>query len=230
MATTAVNLPIHEHPLFPSARCMQGECDGCHVNGLMYSGYFCNEPYCYVWFHKECAEAPAEINHSSHPQHPLLLTNDLRDGPCDLCGQKLSPPCYSCSTCEFKVDLTCGMKPSPPAIEHPLCHDHPVVFLKIREEKVSCVLCKESIEGPSYSCLECDVYFHVDCVHLSKEKRFGIGTMGTLSLYAVAKRKRRAEQSSALGKNEFCLRWFLTITTLDHYAANVTLDARSPSS
>ncbi|KAG7534884.1 Zinc finger PHD-type [Arabidopsis thaliana x Arabidopsis arenosa] len=172
MATTAVNLPIHEHPLFPIARCIHGECDGCHVNGFMYSGYFCNEPYCYVWFHKECGEAPAEINHSSHPQHPLLLTSDSRDGPCDLCGQKLLPPCYSCSTCEFKVDLTCGMKPSSPAIEHPLCHDHPVVLLKIREEKVPCELCKESIEGPSYSCLECDVYFHVDCVHLSKECEF----------------------------------------------------------
>ncbi|KAG7534883.1 DC1 [Arabidopsis thaliana x Arabidopsis arenosa] len=174
MATTAVNLPIHEHPLFPSARCMKGECDGCHVDGFMYSGYFCNEPYCNVWFDKECAEAPAEINYSSHP-HPLLLTNVSRDGPCDLCGQKLLPPFYSCSTCEFKVDLICGMKPSPPAIEHPLCHDHPVVFLKIREEKVPCELCKESIEGPSYSCLECDVYFHVDCVHLSKECDFVTG-------------------------------------------------------
>ncbi|KAG7614748.1 putative chromatin regulator PHD family [Arabidopsis thaliana] len=169
MATTAVNLPIHEHPLYPSARCIIGECDGCHVNGFMYSGYFCNEPFCFIWFHKECAEAPAEISHSSHHQHPLLLTNDSTDGPCDLCGQKLLPPCYSCSTCEFKVDMTCAMKPSPPAIEHPLCHHHSLVFLKKREEKVSCELCKDSIAGPSYSCLECDVYFHVNCIQLSKE-------------------------------------------------------------
>ncbi|CAN6818041.1 unnamed protein product [Brassica oleracea] len=62
------------------------------------------------------------------------------------------------------------MKPSPPAIEHPMCHDHSLVFLKKREVEVPCEACKESIDGPSYSCLECiHVYFHLDCVHLSKE-------------------------------------------------------------
>ncbi|XP_020884059.1 uncharacterized protein LOC110229147 [Arabidopsis lyrata subsp. lyrata] len=198
MATTAVNLPIHEHPLFPSARCIKGECAGCHVNGVMYGCYFCNEPYCYIWFHKECAEAPAEIKHSFHPQHTLMLTNVSRDGPCDLCGQKLLPPFYSCSTCEFKVDLICGMKPSPPAIEHPLCHDHPVVFLKIREEKVPCELCKESIEGPSFSCLECDVYFHVDCVHLSKEVNHPCHSIHPLKLIASESLTDDAEKSCVL--------------------------------
>ncbi|XP_019087957.1 PREDICTED: uncharacterized protein LOC104726589 [Camelina sativa] len=186
MDKTSVKLPIHEHPLFSSARSITGECDGCHVNEIMYSGYFCNEPYCYVWFHKECAEAPGEINHSFHP-HPLLLTHDSGDGPCVLCGQKLLSPCYRCPTCElFKVDLACGMKPSPPAIEHPPCHDHPLVFLKIREEKVPCELCKESIDGPSYSCLEChDVYFHVYCVQLSKEVHHPCHSIHPLKLIAT---------------------------------------------
>ncbi|EOA14327.1 hypothetical protein CARUB_v10027503mg [Capsella rubella] len=185
MDKTAVNLPIHEHPLFPSSRTIEGECDGCHVNNYIYRGYFCNEPYCYIWFHKECAEAPREIiNHSFHPQHALLLTNDPRDAPCDLCGQELSFPSYSCSTCEFKVDLACGMKPSPLAIEHPMCHDHPLVFLKVREEKVPCELCKESVDGPSYSCLECGVYFHVNCVHLSKEVHHPCHSIHPLKLIA----------------------------------------------
>ncbi|AED97251.1 Cysteine/Histidine-rich C1 domain family protein [Arabidopsis thaliana] len=201
MATEAVDLPIHEHPLFPSARCIDDECDGCHVNGFMYAGYFCNEPYCYVWFHKDCAEAPGEISHSSHPEHPLLLTNDSKDGPCDLCGQKLLTPCYSCPTCEFKVDLTCGMKPSPPAIEHPLCHDHAVVFLKIREEKVPCELCKESIEGPSYSCLECDMYFHVNCVHLSEEVNHPCHSIHPLKLITSESLTDDAEKSCLLCGN-----------------------------
>lgn len=160
-------LPIHEHHLFPSARIKFATCGGCHVREFIYNGYYCNESNCRVRFHKECAEAPLEINHHSHHQHPLQLTNDSGDDPCDLCGAKLLPPCYSCSTCEFKVDLTCGMKPSPLAIEHPTCHDHPLVFLKKRAEENPCELCKVSIDRASYSCLECDVYFHVDCVHLS---------------------------------------------------------------
>ena len=167
------NLAIHKHPLFPSARFFLGECAGCHVKEHIYGGYICNEPCCYGWFHKECAEAPPEINHHpSHLEHPLLLTNDSqpKDSPCDCCGKDLLSPCYTCPTCEFKVDLICGMKPSPPAIEHPMCHDHSLVFLKKREVEVPCEACKESIDGPSYSCLECiHVYFHLDCVHLSKE-------------------------------------------------------------
>ncbi|CAN6981480.1 unnamed protein product [Brassica oleracea var. botrytis] len=167
------NLAIHKHPLFPSARFFLGECAGCHVKEHIYGGYICNEPCCYGWFHKECAEAPPEINHHpSHLEHPLLLTNDSqpKDSPCDCCGKYLLSPCYTCPTCEFKVDLICGMKPSPPAIEHPMCHDHSLVFLKKREVEVPCEACKESIDGPSYSCLECiHVYFHLDCVHLSKE-------------------------------------------------------------
>lgn len=124
-------MPIHEHPIFPSTRIFWDTCKGCCVEGFLYGGYTCNDSDCKVWFHKECAEAPSEINHSSHQQHPLLLTSDMGDGPCDLCGQKrLGSAGYCCSTCDFKVDLTCGIKPSPPVMEHPLCHDHPLVFLK----------------------------------------------------------------------------------------------------
>ncbi|CAN6981484.1 unnamed protein product [Brassica oleracea var. botrytis] len=171
--TRAYKLPIHNHPLFPSSMFRYVECDGCHVKEPIYGGYICNELNCYGWFHKECAGAPPEINHHpSHSEHPLLLTNDsqTKDSPCDCCGKNLLSPCYTCPTCEFKVDLICGMKPSPPAIEHPMCHDHSLVFLKKREVEVPCEACKESIGGPSYSCLEChNVYFHLDCVHLQKE-------------------------------------------------------------
>ncbi|KAF8046339.1 hypothetical protein N665_3834s0002 [Sinapis alba] len=172
--TRAYNLPIHNHPLFRSPLFRYFECDGCHVKEPIYGGYICNEPSCHGWFHKECAEAPPEINHyPSHSEHPLLLTNDdsqSRDNsPCDCCGKKLLSPYYTCPTCKFKVDLICGMKPSPPAIENPICHDHSLVFLKKGEVDVPCEACKESIGGPSYSCLECHVYFHLDCVHLSKE-------------------------------------------------------------
>ena len=171
--TRAYKLPIHNHPLFPSSMFWYVECDGCHVKEPIYGGYICNELNCYGFFHKECAEAPPEINHHpSHSEHPLLLTNDSqpKDSPCDCCGKDLLSPCYTCPTCEFKVDLICGMKPSPPAIENPMCHDHSLVFLKKREVEVPCEACKESIGGPSYSCLEChNVYFHLDCVHLQKE-------------------------------------------------------------
>ncbi|KAJ4886182.1 Cysteine/Histidine-rich C1 domain family protein [Raphanus sativus] len=143
---------------------------------MMYGSYYCNEAYCDYRFHKDCAESPLEINHHpSHPEHSLLLTMISPEEfgtPCDFCGQEIESICYDCPTCKFKVDLICGTKPSPSVIEHPVCHDHTLVFLKkeMKKDRVPCDVCKESISGPSYSCLECNnVYFHLDCVHLSKE-------------------------------------------------------------
>ncbi|CAH2069379.1 unnamed protein product [Thlaspi arvense] len=176
--SAAYSLPIHEHPLYSVAKFVEGhECRGCHVRETLYGGYMCRAYGCVAFFHKVCAEgARSEINHPSHPQHPLLLTNDLGDGPCAWCGTKLLGPCYSCSTCEFKVDLACVKKPPPSAIEHPVWHDHPIILLKKKEgdkekkeEKSPCEVCKESICGPSFSCLECNAFFHVECVDLLKE-------------------------------------------------------------
>ncbi|KAG2318237.1 hypothetical protein Bca52824_021359 [Brassica carinata] len=182
MTCVKINLQIMSrdffrvHPLLFSAMFINGKCDGCQVIGVTYGRYFCNEANCFCWFHKDCAESPLEINHhASHPEHPLLLTkmSPAEDGtPCDFCGQEILSTCYNCPTCKFKVDLICGTKPWPSLIEHPVCHDHTLVFLKnrVEEDQVPCELCKEYIFGPSYSCLKCNnVYFHLDCVHLSKE-------------------------------------------------------------
>ncbi|KAG2318238.1 hypothetical protein Bca52824_021360 [Brassica carinata] len=151
-------------------------CYGCRVEGVMYGSYYCKEARCNWRFHKDCVESPLEINHHpSHPEHPLLLTKmspvEFRT-PCDFCGQKYLSTCYTCPTCKFIMDLICGTKPWPSVIEHPVCHNHTLVFLKerIKEDQVPCEVCKESISGSYYSCFECtNVYFHLDCVHLSKE-------------------------------------------------------------
>ncbi|KAF3542422.1 hypothetical protein DY000_02001053 [Brassica cretica] len=124
--------------------------------GTIYGGYYCNDPNCYAWFfHKKCAEAPLQINHPSHPQHLLLLTKQLGVGVCELCGESIRTPFYRCSTttCEFKVNLNCGMKPPPSGIEHPLCHDHPLVLLKKGKEKFRC---------------ECAFLTHGECIDLPR--------------------------------------------------------------
>ncbi|CAH8386486.1 unnamed protein product [Eruca vesicaria subsp. sativa] len=168
-STTVYKPSFHDHPLFPSARFVNTYCGGCHEKETIYGGYYCNELKCPYWFfHKKCAEAPLEINHPSHPQHPLQLTSKAQDGLCNLCESYNFPPFYSCSTCLFKVDLICGMKLLPSAIEHPLCHDHPLAFFKSRKD-IPCEACSEDIWGPSYLCYECNLNFHHDCVYLSGE-------------------------------------------------------------
>ncbi|CAH8386382.1 unnamed protein product [Eruca vesicaria subsp. sativa] len=167
-STTMYKPSIHKHPLFFSARVVNTYCGSCGRTENIYGGYYCNDPNCSSYFHKKCAEAPLEINHPSHPQHLLLLIKDSSHDPCDFCGEAIFSSGYICSTCEFKVHLSCGMKPSPSDIEHLPCHDHPLAFLKERV-KSSCEVCMESIWGPSYLCHECNIYFHMDCVNLPKE-------------------------------------------------------------
>ncbi|KAL0843522.1 hypothetical protein Bca101_016767 [Brassica carinata] len=171
-STTMYKPSFHEHPLFFSARVITTFCHCCDVEETIYGGYYCNDPNCSAsYFHKKCAEAPLKINHPSHPQHPLMLVIDGCYRPCDFCGQRIVFSHYRCSRCEFKVDLTCGMKPFPSAIEHPLSHDHPLAFLKNKlvGGYPYCDLCMEYFGGPSYLCHECNIYFHLDCVNLSKE-------------------------------------------------------------
>ncbi|KAJ0231574.1 hypothetical protein HA466_0298620 [Hirschfeldia incana] len=176
--SAALKLPIHEHPLYPSARFLLARCQVCWVKGQIYGGYRCNESDCYNnltgggWFHKECVESPSEINHPSHPQHPLIFTAIRGYNPCHLCGVLVSSG-YCCAKCELVMHLACAQKPPPPlAIEHPLFHEHSLVRTKKSYITCpTCKICKTRIEGYAYECLTCkDVLFHLDCVNQSRDQ------------------------------------------------------------
>ncbi|CAF1727882.1 hypothetical protein Bca52824_059532 [Brassica carinata] len=91
MEVSTLELPIHKHPLYPSTRFLHARCEGCRVRGHIYGGYRCNDSGCYNnanpggWFHKECGESPSEINHPSHPEHPLTFNAKTGYKRCHLC-------------------------------------------------------------------------------------------------------------------------------------------------
>ncbi|KAG2300077.1 hypothetical protein Bca52824_036549 [Brassica carinata] len=128
----------------------------------------------------------------------FTINHRLRFAPCDLCGKHLGNPVYRCSSCRFKVHFKCGIKPSPLAIEHPLCHDHPLAYLKKRDEESPCELCEENINGPSYSCIQCHVHFHLDCIHLAKEVNHPCHSNHPLQLIAVESLINGAEKKITL--------------------------------
>ncbi|XP_018456222.1 uncharacterized protein LOC108827344 isoform X1 [Raphanus sativus] len=203
MEVTALKLPTHEHPLYPSTRFLIVSCEGCCVRGRIYGGYRCNESDCYnkgddgVWFHKECGESPSEINHPSHPEHPLTFSTEIDLEDCRLCGG-LTTSGYCCAICDFVIDLACVQKPLPPlAIEHPMFHEHSLV----RTNKYAfCKICKNNIEeGYAYECLTCGhVNFHLDCVNQSREVNHSSHSNHILEFFKSKSLPENAEKTCIL--------------------------------
>ncbi|KAF3524096.1 hypothetical protein F2Q69_00050608 [Brassica cretica] len=174
MDASSTKLPIHEHPLFSSAR-FHSRCQGCGKWGDYYGGYLCNDSECgrIVMFHKECAESPLEINHPSHPEHPLILTETPPRFKCDLCGKYLFVQCfpyfYHCSICDFNVDTSCARKPPLP-LHHPDPQEPPFVLIKENQSQERCRVCEQSVCGKyHYGRPSCDEYVHLECVDVAEK-------------------------------------------------------------
>ncbi|KFK40322.1 hypothetical protein AALP_AA3G359700 [Arabis alpina] len=180
--------PLHEHPLIPFTRFAFGWCNRCFsledvymyaksVNLNIYGGYRCNELGCGVVFHKECAKPSQEINHSSHPDHPLklIITNlDSEPSTC-LCG-KMFHVGYSCSVCDFKLDFECARRPEPLVLpSNSYEHEHPIQLFREPydddAEWKNCKACQMDVDlsGSHYRCQQCEFVIHVDCVYLFPE-------------------------------------------------------------
>ncbi|KAF8055797.1 hypothetical protein N665_1286s0007 [Sinapis alba] len=166
---------VHKHPLLPFTRFVFGSCKGCGFYGNIYGGYRCNELGCGddAVFHKECGEASQEINHPSHLNHPLKLFSHDVEYSCSLCGGWGFPFGYSCSVCDFKLDMVCATQSSPLAIlakpsvhEHPLelCHSSKIVGdddMCTRDCKLCDHPCNHS--RYKYMCVQCKLHIHVEC-------------------------------------------------------------------
>ncbi|AEE78079.1 Cysteine/Histidine-rich C1 domain family protein [Arabidopsis thaliana] len=174
MAILSIKLPIHIHPLSLSFR-FHDRCEGCSFRnqGEYYGGYRCNDSDCNrVLFHKECAESPLEINHPSHPEHPLRLTERPPRYECDICGiHHLAdvPYFYHCSICDFNVDTSCARKPPPPPTHD--FQDLPFVFPKISGIYNCCGVCGHSVVAGKYyySLPSRDQYAHLECIYHEKK-------------------------------------------------------------
>ncbi|XWS63980.1 hypothetical protein CRYUN_Cryun06bG0147900 [Craigia yunnanensis] len=95
----------HEHPLvFIEEQSNQSEASPheCSRCGELMSGPSFSCADCGFYLHKECAEAPSQINHPFHRKHPLCLLSNppakyfWRRFDCDFCGE--IAVCQRCAT------------------------------------------------------------------------------------------------------------------------------------
>ncbi|TXG75493.1 hypothetical protein E1A91_1Z011100v1 [Gossypium mustelinum] len=171
----------HQHPLvFIESQGREIEkvyCSGC---GELVSGssFACVE--CGFYLDKQCAEAPAEMNHPFHRNHNfnLLTRNPYKTGTCtcDFCRKPCENFVYHCS-CSLDFHIKCAL------FSHSIAEkrnaefqdipriDPSIITGNVTEElkKAECFACWKPLLDSIYFSPNCGFYLHAKCVDLPAE-------------------------------------------------------------
>jgi hypothetical protein len=105
---------------------------------------------------------PLEINHFSHPQHNLILSDEkpVDVKRCEACIQYIiSTPFYGCAQCNFFLHYRCAKLPA--TIKRGIFHEHPLTLLSHDVNPSGlfwCNACKRDHDGFVYGCDKCKWY------------------------------------------------------------------------
>ncbi|THF99894.1 uncharacterized protein LOC114297256 [Camellia sinensis] len=100
-------------------------CDVClqQITGST-AAYKCTNCSPSIYFHKLCAQLPAEMEQPMHPEHPLALLQVVAcKFRCDGCDISLKEFIYRCSICNFNLDRRCALRAQK--VNHE-SHNHPL--------------------------------------------------------------------------------------------------------
>ncbi|THG21404.1 hypothetical protein TEA_008500 [Camellia sinensis var. sinensis] len=131
------------------------------------AAYKCTNCSPSIYFHKFCAQLPAEMEHPMHPEHPLALLqvvpNKFR---CDGCHIYLKEFIYRCYICNFNLDRRCALRAQK--VNHE-SHKHPLSLVS-SSASFECHACGTKREGMSYmkreSAIEIENIDEANLIHL----------------------------------------------------------------
>ncbi|TYJ44912.1 hypothetical protein E1A91_A02G018100v1 [Gossypium mustelinum] len=141
---------------------------------------FCCAEHCGFYLHKVCAEAPLELNHPFHHDHPLLLMQKPpysdSDGECicDFCDERCEKFIYHCS-CELDFHLKCALftfniaENNWKELDH-VALQHPLISTENGDEKLKdaakCFGCWEPLAKYTHFSPDCGFNLHEKCAEL----------------------------------------------------------------
>ncbi|GLJ22806.1 hypothetical protein SUGI_0429750 [Cryptomeria japonica] len=110
-----------------------------------------------------------EIQHSSHPQHPLTLVFAQSLYTCSGCKEYGAGLRYRCNRCNFHMHEFCAKAPST-AI-HPYHTQHQLFFHNKPGglKKSKCGVCGKATNGSAFCCPTCSFCIHPCCLQLPPE-------------------------------------------------------------
>ncbi|XVF83406.1 hypothetical protein PTKIN_Ptkin16aG0483100 [Pterospermum kingtungense] len=171
----------HQHPLvFNEEWSHESEkayCSGC---GEVVSGpnFSCVE--CGFYLHKQCAEAPSEMNHPFHHNHNLnlLVSSPYPDAIilCDFCNEICEKFVYHCS-CGLDFHIKCALLSYNIAEKRIAEFQHipridPLISTENGPQKLEnaqCFACWKPLLDSVCLSPDCGFYLHVKCVDLPSE-------------------------------------------------------------
>lgn len=124
-------------------------------------GYGCYE--CDLYAHKPCAKLPQELQHPSHPKHPLYRSLPRSSEECDGCREKKWNSKYHCSDCELTLCIKCT---SLPLTQNTEFHVHPLTLSQKLTISFICDACGKGGKGMFYFCAKCSFFVHLHCISL----------------------------------------------------------------
>ncbi|KAF5760976.1 putative chromatin regulator PHD family [Helianthus annuus] len=149
-------------------------CSGCQET-LIGKGYACAEQNCSFQLDESCFNLEKEIQHKSHPAHPLtLLSSSLYKNQngrftCNACYKDGSGFNYHCSICEHDLHVKCANLSETVKRDD---HEHVLKLfyeapLMGEEYTFFCDVCSRVVHKDhwTYYCKECDFGTHLECVN-----------------------------------------------------------------
>ncbi|KAH1095910.1 hypothetical protein J1N35_012831 [Gossypium stocksii] len=141
---------------------------------------FCCEENCGFYLHKACAEAPLELNHPFHHDHPLLLMQKppYSDSDvkciCDFCDERCEKFIYHCS-CGLDFHIKCALftfniaENNLKELEH-FALQHPLISTENGDEELEdvskCFGCREPLANYTHFSPNCGFNLHEKCTEL----------------------------------------------------------------
>ncbi|KAJ9541918.1 hypothetical protein OSB04_028424 [Centaurea solstitialis] len=113
-----------------------------------------------------------QINHFSHPHHPISLVNLQDLFTCSGCKERGCGKRFACQKCDFQLHDFCAL--SPPSLKaHPLHLQHQLVFhSKPKTGGIrwpTCNVCGKATRGFTFRCSFCHFQMHPCCAMLSDQ-------------------------------------------------------------
>ncbi|XP_022761720.1 uncharacterized protein LOC111307776 [Durio zibethinus] len=157
----------------------KAECSRC-VEKVSAPSFGCLK--CGFYLHKKCAEAPLEISHPFHRDHPLAL---LQSPPssysrcvCTFCGETCKRFVYHCS-CKLDFHIKCALftyniaEKNLKELQHVALEDPPISPESDIGEKLKhvsrCFACWQPLKNYTYFSLDCGFNLHKKCAELPLE-------------------------------------------------------------